>query len=333
MTTCRNSTVSETACNNNCIPEFDDLGLPLLPEVPTIPLCLHIPWTDGWYTHWTEFNKRAKDFHQAMIDFNWRVLEWYSLKSKQLDRFGTRHPYIAGTVISGGRMTIIYAKTINDGEVICEIKKCLPNAVKEHVKQLERKAYKLCLTGKVFLFDCNRVVVIDYDKDSEKTAYRNCLKFTLYRRNEKININEAVTRVYGGLKHSFIIGGVGGLVVGLLTGYFGRPPIYARRLYTNYNLVWLVIKRSFLSSILYTIVERILLLKFPKPQKYLLSGSAGVICGSALGLLGKSNHIYECDFETTICGASEYGIFAFLCNAFLKNQSAKGTVGCDTESY
>lgn len=104
-------------CSHNTTGVLDLLGMPQLPEIPQIILCLYFPGTDGWYNHWSTFNKKVKDFHQSMIDFNWRLLDWYSLKAIQMERFGVKRPYIAGTLVMAHKLTIIYTRTICDCEV------------------------------------------------------------------------------------------------------------------------------------------------------------------------------------------------------------------------
>lgn len=94
--------------------DVDTIGLPQIPTIPQLILCLHFPASDGWNNHWAEFNQQIKEFHQTMIDFNWRILEWYFLKSKQLERFGKKTLYIAGTLVTAPRVTFIYTKTIFD---------------------------------------------------------------------------------------------------------------------------------------------------------------------------------------------------------------------------
>lgn len=90
------------------------LGMPEVPPIPQIVLCLHFPGTESWNNYWKEFNQKVKEFHQLMIDFNWRIVNWYFLKSKQLARFGKKSEYIAGTIITGPRMTFIRTTTISD---------------------------------------------------------------------------------------------------------------------------------------------------------------------------------------------------------------------------
>lgn len=74
--------------------------------------------------------------------------------------------------------------------------------------------------------------------------------------------------------------------MGFVTGYFTTKLPYTR-CYTKKCISWLIFTRCLSSSVLYTLAERLLFLKFSQPSKYTLSASSGIFCGSAFGLYGE----------------------------------------------
>jgi len=331
---CANASKSKTSVAKRSISSYDGgggnkdidlLGLPQLPEIPQMVLCWSFPGSEDWKQRYEEFNRKVKDFHQAMIDFNWKILEWYSLKAIQLDRFGMKSNYVAGSLVSGPQVTIIYTRTISQGDVTPEVKNLLPEAIKDEVVDLEKTGYKLCLLGKIFIFNEEKVMVIDFDKDSEKCFYRNCLKFILFDKNEKVNVFEGYSRVYGGFSGSVILGGIGGILVSFLTGYFNRPPVaFSRTCITEQSLMWLIAKRWACSSLGYTALERFLFFKLTKPKRYVLSATSGAVCGMLLGYWDNCNSIL------VTCATIEFATYAVLCNIIMKKKA--GTT-CTNEGF